>query len=490
MKRWFFLLFVMLIGGRLCAAPVTREEAIRADLSDNLKLLEKYGSFENLAETIKPGVEENNRLARDKHAGKWVGDSFFSPGLMTIVASDFEEFKAATLRLHAFLRRRNIDLIVVRVPARQEVALPYFAGMAIEPGVSDPNFRRLERELLEAGVEYIDGLKPIQRNPPVYPLYYWYNVPGEGHPAEGALQSIAAEVARRLERYRLPRTGEYELIQIEDTFARGDIGHPYPAGNPKFDSDKLVQYSVLRDKDGNPPQIVEQNQSPLLFISDSYGAYTGGREKGGSMPHYVMARNGHLSDWMYRSASSEGAATFLARKGEEFLKGRQVVVLNAHPNRLKWSSCLPDDELLYLTPERLHTILRFDAKNWDGIHLTTPAGGDSILPDGALRLATVNPTIPNAARNYIGARMEFKLPPEAVKTYRAVAVQFKLRKHSYALWLVKSGKYRQRDFMSTSEKVPLLTIPIRLDGDTVTVELPSVQNEMIIEEIVVSGIDL
>lgn len=490
MKRFLMILTLIAAAHGFAAAPVSREDAIKADLAENRALIAKYGSIEALAEAIKPGIEANNRSAEQKEPGKWVGDSYYSPGIVTIEEDDFAEFKDAAIRLDRFCKSRNIDLIIVRVPARQELALARFAGMPVEPDVSNPWYRQLEKELLEADVEYIDGLKPVGRSKGDYPLYYWYNVPGEGHPAEGALQAVAAEVASRLARYNLPKTGDYHFAQIEDTFARGDAGHPYPAGNPRYEAGKLAKYSVLLDQDGKAPQIGEENRSPVLFISDSYGAYTGGREKGGSMPHYVMAHTSHQPDWMYRSASSEGAATFLARKGADFVKGRRVIVLNAHPNSLKCSSRLPDEDLLYIAPERIHPLLKFDARNWNELNLTTPAGGDRILPDGGLRLATVNPALPKMPRNALNAKMTVKLPAEAVAKYHAVLVECLLRKHSYAKWTVTSGKNYQRDFMSTSEKVPAIAIPIRLDGDTVTIELPSVQNEMIIDAITVSGIDL
>ncbi|MGE4564595.1 MAG: hypothetical protein AB7F32_06980 [Victivallaceae bacterium] len=446
-----------------------RTAAIQKDLAENQQFLDQYGSFAAMAAALKPAMEANNAAATVKNAGKWVNGTFVAPGPVQMEPGDYTEFKKGIIRLNQFLKRRNIDLIVVRFPSRHEAAFPFFAGQPVGIGVSNPYYRQLERELLEADVEYIDGLKAVHSDPTSWPLYYWYNIPGEGHPAEGALQAVANVVAERLQRYALPRTGNYRLADDVDQYNQNGRTHRYPAGNPGFAADAPVVLKVLRDAEGKAPEIIERNQSPLLYISDSYGGYVGKSNQGASLPHYVMAKNQHLADWMYRSGSSEGAATFLARKGEDFLRGRRVIVLNAHPGNLRGVSILYDDDLLYVKPERLHPLLTFQGDTLAKIPHTAAENTLKVLPNGSLRLSST-PTMVNPPR------FELKLPA-AAQAYRAVAIQLTLSKHSYLSVIAKSGKYMQRELLSTSEKVPVLSIYLRLDGDTVTLDFPYAQNE-------------
>jgi hypothetical protein len=476
------------ICGAAAAEPETsgvaaaRAAAIRQDLAENQQLLDQYGSFAAMAAALKPAMEANQAAVTASSAGRWIGDTFVAPGPVPMEPGNYTEFKTGILRLNQFLKRRNIDLIVVRFPSRNEAAFPFFAGQPVGIGVSNPYYRQLERELLEADVEYIDGLKAVHADPTSWPLYYWYNIPGEGHPAEGALQAVAGVVAERLKRYNLPKSGDFHWIDDLDNYSGKGYFHRYPAGNPKFAADTPVVVKALRTADGKAPEIIERNQSPLLYISDSYGGYQGKSDKGASLPHYVMAKNQHLADWMYRSGSSEGAATFLARKGEDFLRGRRVIVLNAHPGNLKGVSILYDDELLYVKPERLHPLLTIQGEALAQIQHTAAENTLKVLPNGSLRLSST-PTTVNPPRFVL------KLPA-AARTYRAVAIQLTLSKHSYLSVIAKSGKYMQREVLSTSEKVPVLSIYLRLDGDTVTLDFPYAQNELIIDKLVISGVDL
>jgi hypothetical protein len=99
-----------------------------------------------------------------------------------------------------WLRRRGIDLVFVVVPRMTEVYAEHFLDPCPPDGVVAPHVRRTLLELLDDGVEVVDGyrlFRPAREPDPEY----LYNT-ADPHWAPKAMALTAREVARRIARYR------------------------------------------------------------------------------------------------------------------------------------------------------------------------------------------------------------------------------------------------------------------------------------------------
>lgn len=452
------------VPAKTTAMEQLRREAVANDLKHVREILLSAGPATDFRKKTQPFFQENQNAFR-AGAAKWVKDAYYAAGP---VAQDpkFGNFAAGILALRDYLKERNVDLIVIRVPSRHEVAFPHFISGQMTPGLLDPAYLQLAEQLLDADVEYIDGLEAMHRHSAEYPLSYWYTLPREGHPAEGLSRILAPVIAERLNRYQLPRTGEYRLEETTDLYRKV----PYPAGNPRYPADRQVAAARVVDAAGNVPAIKEINTSPILFVSDSYGAYPGVKA-GASIPHYVAQLTGHLPDWLYRDGSSGGTPGFVFHKGEAFLKGRLAVVAICHPGNLfGLYGTIPPAELR-AAPERWTVLKKFDAKNWTELPAEPAVGSHdrsfAPMPDGELQLW---PLKKNAV-NGNGGRLTFPLSPKERETYRAFAVRLRFGTQCYLTVSVAAGAGAHHEYVSVSEFVPELFLPVAAAPDAANLTL-------------------
>ncbi len=453
-------------GKRTAAMDARRAADVEASLRRVREQLHAIGDPARFRKQLAPLFAENQAAAK-AGAARWVGDAYFAAGP---VAQNprFGNFAAGIIAWRDYLKKHGVDLVVLRVPSRHETAFPHFVSGKITPGVLDPAYLQLAEQLLAADVEYIDGLEAMHRRGTEYPLSYWYMLPREGHPAEGLSRILADELAGRLERYQLPRTGDYRLTPRQDLYRREN----YPAGNPRFPANQPVLAAAVVDAAGKTPEITERNTSPLLFCSDSYGAYPGVKV-GASIPHYIAQRLGHLPDWQYRNGSSGGAPVFLYRKGPEFLRGRLVVVAICHPGNLFGRyATIPPAELQELPQEQWTVLRRFDATNWPTLP-SSPGVGQSggrafaLNPDGTLQLWPLKP----GAVNGDAGRIAIPLSAAERQRYRAFAFRPNFGQQYYLTMSVTAGAAPHYEYVSNSERVPAPLMPVEAAPDAAAVTL-------------------
>ncbi len=415
-----------------------RSEAMKQDRAKIDALLKAHGSFAGVAEKLAPAQAQNNAAAKENQS-RWFEDGYFVAGSVGAYPVK-SNFVRAVVSLDRYLKEQGVDLIVVRVPNRNETAFGLFGENPL-PGECNAYNREVQQQLLDANIEYIDGLESAQRERGKYPLSYWYPIPREGHPAEGLSMALAGMLAERLTRYQLPATGKYHFVS--ETKAFKSIN--FPPGNPKYDADKPYSFGAVRAEDGSIPVIGETNDSPLLFISDSYGAYPAVK-MGASIPHYLLGRIPHQANWMYRNGSSQGASTFLYRKGLDFVKNRQVVVLLAHPGNLNGVSELPPPELRFIAPERMKIAAAFEGEALKKIADDNPAIF-KYLPEKKMLLFEEVKWGKQPEPSF-----QLKLPA-ATAGAPMVALEIEYGFHNYNFVTASCGDSEQIDVLCNSERV-------------------------------------
>ena len=103
--------------------------------------------------------------------------------------------------LHAELDSRGIDFLVVPFPFKEEIFADAFLPGGPTDGVFVPERLQLIQQLLESDIEVLDLTAALQAAGERNSLYYPYEDP---HPADGAIQIAAKEIAERLKRYQCP----------------------------------------------------------------------------------------------------------------------------------------------------------------------------------------------------------------------------------------------------------------------------------------------
>ena len=175
---------------------------------------------------------------------------------------------------------------------------------------------------------------------------------------------------------------------------------------------------------------------------------------------------GHLPDWLYRSGSSGGTPGFVFRKGEDFLKGRLAVVAICHPGNLFGVyGTIPSKELR-AAPERWTVLKKFDAKNWTELPAEPAVGSHdrsfAPLPDGELQLWPLK----EGAVNGNGGRLVFPLSREERETYRGFAVRLCFGSQCYLTVSVTAGAGAHHEYVSVSDFVPELFLPVAAAPET------------------------
>ncbi len=329
---------------RTAAQERERERAIRADLDYIAELVDMVGGgdFAGWNAKLKPLREKYAETV----AEKWVGNTWFKTGGWVFGGTfdDTASFRSAVLSLNEYLRSRNIDLIVMRIPGRAEICADLFEP-EFRRSIVNPAYYELQRYLLEHDVEYVDltAAMTAHRLDSVAP--YWYFEPGEGHAAEGGCRVVASEIARRIKRYDLPRDlpSGVELKTIDGMYN-------YPAGNSEFDPSKPIAVTAVW-LNGRPLSIAEDGRSPLLLMGDSYFTHPS-MTQGATIQHYTALESGTVPDLLCRMSAGNGLPRFLSRKGDRYLAPRRVVVWVTKPDTV-FKKIIPFEPPVYFERREL-----------------------------------------------------------------------------------------------------------------------------------------
>ena len=180
---------------------------------------------------------------------------------------------------HRWFRQQGIDLIFVPVPKMTEIYVEHFLDPCPADGIVAPHVRRTLLELLDAGVEVVDGF-PLFRSLRDTDAEYLYNT-ADTHWAPRATRIMAKEIADRISRYRFGARARFTL-PIVRTFLgpyiiRGNIGAFDEFGssvliNPEQqERARPVQTTTLTEVRFPDNSLLRDDpESPVLLTGHSY----------------------------------------------------------------------------------------------------------------------------------------------------------------------------------------------------------------------------
>jgi len=178
-----------------------------------------------------------------------------------------------------WLKQRGIDLIFVPAPKMTEIYSEHFFDPSPPDGIVAPHVRRTLLELLEAGVEVVDGFR-LFRSYRYADSEYLYNT-ADPHWAPRAMRIMARAVAERLARYDFAVRARFALpIVTAEPGAYLLDNCPGGIGSPggwsvltnrqgrRATAVQPTKQTRVTLSDGNPPP--DDPQSPVMLIGHSY----------------------------------------------------------------------------------------------------------------------------------------------------------------------------------------------------------------------------
>jgi len=227
------------------------------------------------------------------------------------------------------LRERGIDLIVAPLPFKEDVNAGHFSDLAPKDGVFVPHRQKFLLHLLEADVEVIDLVPPLQQGLDRYPFVF-YDGPDD-HPADGAIQISAHAVAERLQRYEFQSMPGYQALEfktedsefvIQKSAAGFVAGSHYPATVVDISAGGFIENKGRK------------GVSPIVLIGDSVTLVPMQLNGTASFPAHLAKDCGLEVDRLLNLGGSSQAMQHIARAGNNFLAERWVMVFYFSPNRL------------------------------------------------------------------------------------------------------------------------------------------------------------
>ena len=301
-----------------------QQAAIQRELKQIQMLLDKHGgSWEAWHEHLQP-VRDKLRSYDIVEQESWASlplpfcrsDAFdlipeSQGGLLKVDAQ-----VAMLIDLHERLAGQGIDLIVVPLPFREELALHKVLDDYPDEPAPVPYRMKVLHDLLDAGVEVINVLPKFFDRWNDYELFYY---PGcNDHPADGALKLLATLIRERLERYQFKSLTNG--VQPRLTRQRVAFEHT---------NESLFATQVLGE-DGTMVSNRDKT-SPVLLVGDSYTRYPF-RSYFGSIVSADLASQlaYELGFPLYNYTVSAAAPILyqvLARAPKQLLAGRRVCLL-------------------------------------------------------------------------------------------------------------------------------------------------------------------
>jgi hypothetical protein len=232
--------------------------------------------------------------------------------------------------LNEQLRNRGIDLIVVPFPHKDMVAAGHFSDLAPKDGIYSPWRQKFLLHLLEADIEVVDLVPLLQKNEARHPLLF-YDA-HDLHPADGAIQIAAEEIARRLMRYELmDRPGflreNFQLKKVEFKINENLQDRGFPE-NARYHATQVYHES------GSLVEIGAPSACPVVIMGDSFTTCPAPDVPGASLPAHLARHLGQVPCQLLRLGSSHKTMRTLAKEGPQFFSGRCAVVFVFGPGRL------------------------------------------------------------------------------------------------------------------------------------------------------------
>ena len=320
-------------------AAAERKAAIERDKATILQALNSHGGNWDIWQSKLQAFYKDLMAKKGKEGSMTQGPFFFErlhyEKYMELCAQADTDRPGPLRMLKALnlqLRQRGIDLIVVPYPLKEEVHADVFSEKAPSDGWFIPYRQKFLLQLLEADVEVIDLVPALQAARSRF-SYIFYDH-HDNHPASGGVEVGAEEIVRRLGRYdmKIPEGSSPIKLHIKPVILEKGViinehkdeeTHHYPAN------------SVVTE-DGKPLDLPLNPASPMVIMGDSYTRTPEYLKNGlgAALPMHVAYRFGVMPDVLESMGSSNKAMQLLAREGQNYLKGRRVLIFVFAPNRL------------------------------------------------------------------------------------------------------------------------------------------------------------
>ena len=303
-------------------AAKLRKDRIDMEISRIEDELKKHGgSFEAWKEEYFIATEKYRDLSKDQWEG-WINDSYFSAGGEES-SYNTEEYIKTMLPYKEYFEKNNIDLIIVRIPAKGDFAS---CVLASDDFLDNPLWVEHYYKCLKADIEIVDPMLSMWEHRFDLPLFYYYNSSSEKHPFEGTHFYCSEVLAEVLSRY------QYETS--EGVFALNRVSHNgkeskffYPPGNPKFSPQDHIQYYQVKYQDEPLTNLQRITGSPFLFASNSFFGYYLAKDL--ALPYYVAYRLKTLPDWYYQDGNTKILRNIVSKP--ELLASRKAILFVGKP---------------------------------------------------------------------------------------------------------------------------------------------------------------
>jgi hypothetical protein len=197
-----------------------------------------------------------------------------------------DEFRRtrAVVAAQRWLKQRGIDLIFVPVPKMTEVYIEHFIDTCPPDGIIAPHVRHTLHELLDDGVEVVDGLPLLRALRDADPDYL-YNA-ADPHWGPRATRIVAKEVADRIARYKFGASARYGVPVVKATPRSNSIAdvsdevlsNAAPGWLALSERQRALAraaessvYSHVTTWDGREPP--EDRESPVMVIGNSFAQH-------------------------------------------------------------------------------------------------------------------------------------------------------------------------------------------------------------------------
>ena len=300
-----------------------RKERIQNEIARIEDEIKKHGgSFEKWKEEYKVEGEKYRTLSKEGWNG-WIEDSYFATG-GSETGYKTKDFIDSILPYKLFLEKNNIDLVIVRIPSRDDFAARVLTS---DMFLENPAWIEHYYECLKNDIEIVDPMPEMWNHRFDYPLFYYY-YPGEGHPCEGTSLIAAKVLSSVLERYSFTKD-ESPISLCETCFETTNQIYYWPKGNEHFDPESNITFMQSVQNGKNIGGLLANTGHPLLFLSNSFFWHPQ-RSLGASVPAYTAYYLQTIPDWFYRSGSGNGLLRTLALN-TDLLAFRKVVVMVGPP---------------------------------------------------------------------------------------------------------------------------------------------------------------
>lgn len=275
-------------------ASKKRADRIQSEIKRIENELSKHGgSFAKWKEEYKPIGDKYKELVKEK-SEYWIGDSFFSAG-GNEGGYYSQKFIDSILPYKKYLEDNNIDLLLVRVPSKDDFAARV---MVHDDFYENPAWVEFQYACLMKDLEIIDAMPEMWKHRLDFPLFYYYHT-SEHHPFEGAYYMIAKCISDVLKRYKSFNRlqGDEELYLVDASVKGTNESFFWPKGNKKFDPMEKITFKEVW-QNGKSIEIQSNTGSPFIFLSNSYG----GRflVPTLSIANYTAFFLQHIPDWSYQ----------------------------------------------------------------------------------------------------------------------------------------------------------------------------------------------